>query len=197
MDHLSPTSEFRQNPRAAKLTIKLVFGLVFVWSLYVLVRLLVGRVSSINPTVGAAIVAGLVATFGYLYTQYQTKLREIAEAHRTHKVEVYGYLLQVIEIMAQMPEENPLAGRYDFPVDKTGLLAKFNSGVIAWGSPEVIYLWLRVRHVRSGETSDALMALDSLLWEIRSDLGNSNYGLLRGDLVSLFFKNPENISDYR
>ena len=193
----SPTSENRQNPKAARLTIKVVFSLVFVWGLYLLLRILVDRVSTINPTVCAAIVAGLAATFGYLYTQYQTKLREIAEAHRTHKVEVYGHLLELVEIMAKLPQSDPVAERYDFPVDKTELLAKFNSGVIAWGSPYVIYLWLRCRTVRSGQTREALMTLDDLLFEIRRDLGNSDYGLFRGDLVSLFLKDPEAINSYR
>lgn len=187
-------TEDRPNPQSVKRILKALFILVLVWGLYGVLRTVLGRVLTINPTIGAALVAGLVAIFGYLFTQYQTKSRDIAEAHRSHKVEVYGYLLDIIELMATLAEERP-EGPYDFPENARVLFAKFNRGVIAWGAPEVIYAWLKFRSQKQGSDAiaKALVNMDSILHAIRRDLGNKNYGLSRGDLISLFFKNPEDI----
>ena len=77
----------------------------FCLGLYGILYLIFDRLTRVNPGIGAAIVAGMLALFGVLFTQRQTKVREIAETHREHKAEIYDPLFDIIELMAATKDQ--------------------------------------------------------------------------------------------
>lgn len=105
-----------------------------------------------DPSVAAAVV-GAMATImvgmgGVLYTQAQTKKREIEEAHRAKKVEIYKELLDMIARM--MTSENPNVS-HNAPSDQelVDFLVGFKTNLLLWASPKVINAQLNFQKVSS------------------------------------------------
>lgn len=85
-----------------------LLGVVFVFAIifaigyvaWLVATHLLAFLASANPSISAAIVGAmatvLVSVGGALYTQAQNKKREIAEAHRERKVEVYKEFLDIV-----------------------------------------------------------------------------------------------------
>lgn len=60
-----------------------------------------------------------------------------------------------------------------------------------WGSPAVIKAYTAFRS--TGSDPHIVFRLDDLMQAMRKDLGNSNWGLARGELIKLFITDPETI----
>lgn len=145
-----------------------------------------------NPSISAAIVGAmatvLVSVGGALYTQAQIKKREISEAHRERKVELYKEFLDVVlRIMSGQNENLSIE-----PIPEQELvdfLAKFKTSVILWGSPKVIKAQLGFEDV-SRKGGNILIAVDKLYLAIRDDIGLSNVGLNDHELVKMYLTDP-------
>ena len=70
---------------------------------------------------------------------------------------------------------------------------QFTRDLIVWGSPSVIKKWEKFRLAGLIASEEILLFVDDVLQEIRKDLGNSNIGLKRGDLIKLFIKDPSEL----
>jgi len=152
----------------------------------------------INTSVAAAIIgamatitAGIVAV---IITQRQTKLREIAEAHREKKVEIYDKFLTIIIRILKSTNENIKAE----PISEEELillLVDFKREILLWGSPQVIKAQLHYESV-AGNTRMMFHAVDQLYRAIREDIGLSNKGLQPLDLFKLFLKDPHEVEEF-
>lgn len=152
----------------------------------------------VNPSVAAAIIgamatitAGIVAV---IITQRQTKLREIEEAHREKKVEIYDKFLTIIIRLFKSTNENIKAE----PISEQELivlLVDFKREILLWGSPQVIKAQLHYESV-AGNTALMFHAIDQLYRAIREDIGLSNKGLQPLDLFKLFLKDPHEIEEF-
>lgn len=103
--------------------------------IWVVAARLLTFLESANPSVSAAAVGAmatvLVGVTGFLYTQARTKSREIEEAHRSRKVEIYKGFLVVARIMAK---ENPnVSLKPPKEQDLINFLVAFKTDVILWG----------------------------------------------------------------
>ncbi|MCH8493427.1 MAG: hypothetical protein LAT53_09370 [Idiomarina sp.] len=91
-----------------------LFGFVLFFGTGYLLWLVAARLltflESANPSISAAIVGAmatvLVGVGGALYTQSQIKKREIEEAHRARKVEIYKDFLDIAVRMMAEGNEN-------------------------------------------------------------------------------------------
>ena len=145
-----------------------------------LISFLLSEMKNLNPNVVASIIAALTATFGFLYNQRRTQKREIAETHRQKKVELYNDFINfMIEYLYKSNK-----GKYaDLPngevsPDVEQEFMKFHSGLIVWGSPEVIKRYVLFRNYSSKLGIEyTFRHVHDLLLAIRKDLGNSNYKL--------------------
>ena len=71
---------------------------------------------------------------------------------------------------------------------------KFHSGLITWGSSDVIQKYLSFRNFNTKVNSTGiLLIVNELLLAIRKDLGNSNFTLKKGDLLKIFINDPDEI----
>ena len=132
----------------------------------------------------------LAAVAAALYVQRRTKERDIAEAHRPQKIEVYGRFMEtVFEVLKRSKDETADSSQEAFEKEYLDFFVTFTRDLIVWGSPGVIKAY---ENFRRGVSSDpaVLLLVDDILREIRKDLGNSNWNIKRGDLIKMVLKDP-------
>lgn len=167
-----------------------IFGIGYV--AWLVATHLLAFLASANPSISAAIVGAmatvLVSVGGALYTQAQNKKREISEAHRERKVELYKEFLDVVlRIMSRQNENLSIE-----PIPEQELidfLARFKTSVLLWGSPKVIKAQLSFEDA-SRNGGNVLIAVDQLYLAIREDIGLSNSGLNNHELVKMYLSDP-------
>ena len=150
-----------------------------------------------NPSISAAVVGAmatvLVGVVGSLYTQSQIKKREIEEAHRPRKVEIYKGFLDMIARM--MADQNPnVSLEAPTPQELIDFLVEFKTDIMLWGSPKVIRAQLDFEKV-SNSDGNVLVAVDALYRAIREDIGLSNRGLDKHQLVKMLLKDPNELDE--
>jgi hypothetical protein len=150
------------------------------------------RLGELNPNVVAAIIAALAAITGALYTQRQTRLREIQESHREPKIKLYEKFMDIIDKIMDLSRQNRLAeiSENSVPAELEELLRELRRGLLIWASPGVIRAYERFLFLGQGGGFQVLQGADEVFRSIRKDLGNSNWGLAHGDLIKLFLKDP-------
>jgi hypothetical protein len=153
---------------------------------YVLFTAVLGLVQGLNPTVVGAFVTALIGLIGLWYVQWQSKSRDIAQSHRPSKIDLYNKFFDLVDHF-QNNHEQMKEGEVSEHV-KTEM-AKLNRGLLIWGSPEVIRAWLTFRTTAQAD-GNVLVAVDAMYRAIRTDLGNSNFGLAPGDLIRIGLKDP-------
>lgn len=163
----------------------------------VVLKYFVGLLLSIDKQVAASIIAAsatLLAAVGVaLYSQRRIKKREVAEAHRPQKIEVYSQFMQtIVQVFLRSKDTGADNSTEGFVKEFEEFFMSFTKGLIVWGSPGVIRAWQTFRRTSSSGAT-VLPLVDDILREIRRDLGNSNWGLQRGDLIKLFLKDPEEL----
>lgn len=142
--------------------------------------------ATIIATSGTVLAAVGVA----VYSQRRTKVREIAEAHRPIKIEVYKEWMETIgTVLKRTKDETADNSTEAFGKEFLDFFVGFTSNLIVWGSPGVLKAY---ENFRRGSVSEyeVLLIVDDMLREIRKDLGNSNRGIKRGDLIKLYLKDP-------
>lgn len=191
---MSKTSRFLQY-------VGMLFGFALVFGAGYLLWLVAARLltflESANPSVSAAIVGAmatvLVGVGGALYTQSQIKKREIEEAHRARKVEIYKEFLDIAARMMAEGNEN-VSLKPPSQQELVDFLVGFKTNVVLWGSPKVINAQLNFQKV-SSEGGHVLKAVDQLYKAIREDIGLSNRGLERHQLVKMYLSNPDEMDE--
>ena len=191
---MSKTSKFWQ-------FVSILFGFALIFGAGYLLWLVAARLltflESANPSVSAAIVGAmatvLVGVGGALYTQSQIKKREIEEAHRARKVEIYKEFLDIAARMMAEGNEN-VSLKPPSQQELVDFMVEFKTNVVLWGSPKVINAQLNFQKV-SSEGGHVLKAVDQLYKAIREDIGLSNRGLDRHQLVKMYLSNPDEMDE--
>ncbi len=154
-----------------------------------------GTLNDLDPNVAASIIAGFVAIFGVLYNQRQAKNREINEAHRLQKVDLYKKFMDfLVNILMKSKKEELPPDR--LPEELENFFMDFTSNLILWGSPAVIAKYENFRMAAASQKVDILLHADDLLKAMRNDLNISNWLLWRGSLVKLFLKDPTELDKF-
>ena len=148
--------------------------------------------SKIDSALAGTIITAIAGILGLLYTQWHAKTREIAEGHRANKIAVYNTFFDIVEEFVATTSDEDAA---DFDVDSISpkfkkQFAELTRGMIIWASPSVIRAWLKFRQLPTTEGANVLLAVDDMFTAIRKDLGNSNFGLKRGDVIKNFLSDP-------
>jgi len=191
---MSKTSKFLQFS-SVLFGFALIFGAGYL--LWLVAARLLTFLESANPSVSAAIVGAmatvLVGVGGALYTQSQIKKREIEEAHRARKVEIYKDFLDIAARMMAEGNEN-ISLKPPSQQELVDFMVGFKTNVVLWGSPKVINAQLNFQKI-SSENGHVLKAVDELYKAIREDIGLSNRGLDRHQLVKMYLSNPDEMDE--
>lgn len=179
------------------------FGLLTIFGvgLFLIIRWLVEKVSTLQSQTSSAIIAGAVAivlaVMSHAVQLYLTRKRETEEAQRPAKIELYETFMEhwfdaMNNVRTAFGQDRPAQ------IDEETLQAqhKIMQRMILWGSDEVTIayrrFWRALLRVEEPDDMEELMArLEDLLFAFRHDLGHRNKGLDRADLLSLFINDIE------
>lgn len=132
-----------------------------VYAAFSFARLLFGFLGNVDPTVGAALIAGmftvLVGIGSTLVTQYMIKVRQAEEAHREAKISLYKQFLELAA--AHLAEDNPnIQGKKLSDKAVANEYFHFKTELLLRGAPKVIQALESFEDVTS-EGGDAIRAL--------------------------------------
>jgi hypothetical protein len=178
----------------ASLLVGLVLLLAIGTGLFWLARSVVNWVVSQDSQVAAASIAffgTVIAGIGaVLVSQQRTKSREIAEAHRPTKTELYmGFAAEMVAVMRSSKAQGGLEDKGQAHLEE--FFYDFTAKVMMRGSPKVVAAYGRFRRI--GANPEVVLLVDDVLQAMRKDLGLSNSNLKRGDLIKMLLTDPESI----
>lgn len=161
--------------------------------LYWLFSAFVARLNEINTDLGKAIVGGIIAiivaivtsAFGKAWEQRNKRLQEVHEK----KTPIYEEQIAVLfRIMFATKFEGSQPSAEDIAKSFMG----FTEKLMIWGGPKVIKSWQEFRTFAPPKNDPwaHLNKFADFMLALRADVGNSNSGITRADLLKLF------INDY-
>jgi len=139
--------------------------------------------------VAVAIIAGIVAV---VTSQQHAKAREIAELHRPKKTKLYTeFITQIVGILRNTKEGKTQDASASKKLEN--FFFDFTTGVMLWGAPDVLRHYAAFRKISAKSDPRNLLLMDDILQAMRKDLGLSNWGLARGDLIKMLLTDPESL----
>ena len=151
------------------------------------------------PEVAAAIVATsgtiLLGIAASITERVISKNRDIAEAHRMRKIECYSkFLHKTFEFIhgsaSAQGDEQKQKKLFDNLVPT---YQEFTTDSVLWSSPGVLHTFQGFKTAAIQEPATAMLNFDDLMRAIREDLGHTNRGLKRGDLIKMILKDPREL----
>jgi hypothetical protein len=131
----------------------------------------------------------LVKLGGALVTQYQIRKRQAEESHREEKIKLYSKFLDTIA--SSVAHENKNLNQKKMPQNELlKFLFAFKTGLVLRGSSEVIHAMAKFEDMSRAD-GDVLGAVDDVYRAIRKDVGLSNRGLKRNELVGVYLKSED------
>ncbi|HBK7260978.1 TPA: hypothetical protein LNF46_003458 [Vibrio cholerae] len=159
------------------------------------VKIIVAVISAFSALTTAVVLALLnhaKAKHREILIQEKIREREIEDAHRAKKVEIYNDFLKLVSSFFQgqnvenkkpMPKPQKVLDEFE----------KFQNGILLWGGPNVIIAFLNFRRVFEENPSDMFKAVDNLYKSLREDIGLSNKGLDHYETIQLYLSDPREI----
>lgn len=174
----------------------MIFGLLIVIFIIAVIVYILKFVIDIFLQADVTVVAALVAASGTIMAtaftvvvgQMISKNREIEEAHRAFKTEMYSKFINftIDYVFSQTREDMESISQQE--LEK--YFIKLSKDFTLWASPEVIKAWSKFRsQAGDSDSSDTLSNIDNVYKAMRKDLGNSNSGLQDKALINLYLNN--------
>ena len=167
-----------------------LFGLV--WLAGLTLSWIMGQDSQIAAAAIAfagTVIAGIGAV---VISQQRTKARELAEAHRPIKIELYtDFITQVVGLMRTGVGKSALDRNAQMELEE--FFFDFTTKVMLLGSPMVLNAYSAFRG--AVEDPKVILLVDDVLQAMRKDLGLSNWSLERGDLMKMLLSDPEKLDE--
>jgi hypothetical protein len=146
---------------------------------------------TLNPNIIVALIAGLVTVSGYFISRYFERKKLIEQQIREQKLPVYEEFISFIFEMIM----NVKAGTETDQKEMETFMMNFTKKSIVWMSNDSLKSYSTWKK-RSSEFSEGdknyadtmkqMVLLEDMFFEFRKDIGHSNKGLKRGDLLALF-----------
>lgn len=157
--------------------------------IFKIIELSFAFLQALNPTVGAAIVAAVATVMLGIITQYLLKKRQLDDAHREKKIQIYEEFMKMAA--AHLAQQNENLKQKKIPQEKiVEFFFKFKTDLILRGSTGVIRAMAKFESV-SAESGDVLGSVDDIYRAMRKDVGLSNFGLKPKELVAVYLKSED------
>ncbi|MDM7915278.1 MAG: hypothetical protein QUU85_08435 [Candidatus Eisenbacteria bacterium] len=162
-----------------------------VFVVYFLLREGLSLLRSLEKEVAAAIVAAsatiIVAVLTVSLTSRANKARELADAHRPAKIQVYdGFLRFLFGLFKATKRLDPSAPPGNLDESQLDQFMEQKRILMLWGSPSVVQKMITLEESTSTGSERLMLRLDEMIREMRNDLGVSNRGLRKGAIVEVF-----------
>lgn len=185
------------NSKSSAVVALVLVSFVVIWVAYSVVTWSLKSMAGLDARLSGAIVAACATVFvsvlTVVYTQNKTKSREIDNSHRPEKMKIYKDFMDKSVIGILRASKSSRVGTPEFQAEMEEVFFRFTGDVIMWGSPAVVNAYSSFR--KSSGSNLILLRMDELLQAMRSDLGNSNFGLERGALMKLFITDPDSLDE--
>ena len=136
------------------------------------------------------ILTGIIVT---VITQKQSKQREVDELHRPKKVEIYKEFLEIFTRLMCNDNKNVTTKKINNE-ELLAFLVDFRTNILLWGSPKIISEYLKfLKLIEGGGKSFVIM--NDFIKYIREDIGLSNKGLNKNELIKMFLDDPDELDD--
>lgn len=186
------TTTVKQNKAQVALGIFLLGALVY--GLYLLVAKIWAIFSTINPTLGAGIIAAsgtiIVSLATVLVSKHLERKAHVLAHLREKKVPTYE---KIINFIFSLTFAEKLGKKQMSDREMIKFMTEVTQELVIWGSDDMIdaFYKFRMRSIESanGEklgTNDVLFTIENLLLAIRKDLGHGNKNMPRGKILGLF-----------
>jgi hypothetical protein len=175
----------------------IVFGLCvvgLVWLFYEIISLTLQTLTTLDPNVSIAIVAGsatiLASTLTVVITRYYQTKRDSEAVHRDKKIDLYDKLLfKLFEIfLGDEKDKKNNANLVPF-------LREIQRKIILWSGPDVIRSyaeWHReLTTQKDTPRAKAMIKMTDFFLALRKDLGHSNAGIEHEHLIRFMLKNSD------
>ena len=185
-----------QNKKQIVLGLILIAILIYVgWTS---ISFFIDSLKNADAKIASAIIAGMFTIFAGLtaviITQRQIKLRDIQEAHREKKIEIYNNFITAATTMVAAQNENldiePLSEK-----ELISVMFNFKKEILLWGSPEVIKAQLKFQTLAHTGAGVVLFAVNDIYKAMRNDIGLSNSGLNNNELIKLFMIDSNEVDE--
>ncbi|MDW3196015.1 MAG: hypothetical protein R8G66_26830 [Cytophagales bacterium] len=172
----------------------------FAWLLWLGGKELLTFLQTADSKLGAAIVTAaatiLVGVSVAIYSQNRIKTRELEEAHRESKIELYNkFIKKLVEVIAG---SNELTSTI-VPTEQNliDFMVEYRRDLLLRASSNVIKAHIEYEKIAAGYPSDGkklFQSVDKLILEMRKDIGLSNFGLNSMETIQIFLKDKSEIN---
>jgi hypothetical protein len=175
-----------------------LFALAVLAVIFIL-RALYGLLTSTSPQLSQAIIGtgGLVtaAVIGNIGAKYLERRDQIRQEQRAKKAEVYDEFMKFWFRLLTGEESGGDEPSEDY-VENTEAIKdytrNFTHKLATWGSEPVLKEYIAFKSIlMTGEEQKAILHFERVLLAIRDDLGYSNKGLERGDLIKIILDSDQ------
>lgn len=191
----------------------LILGFVIIGvilaGIYFLAKFIWHQFISLDDQVAAAIITTgttvIISVIVVVVGKYLEKQKEIEQQHRDKKAEIYEKFMEglfgFLGITSQTSQIRTKKGGVNLrsEIELKNMLEEFSRKIILWGGDEVIKEYAEFRRAGSQKNAkndyNILFGLEEILFKIRKDLGHSNRGLERKDLLALFITDLDNLKE--
>lgn len=146
---------------------------------------------------GSIITGAITLTVGLgavLVSQSKIKKRELAEAHREKKIELYNrFNDKIFELFAGI---NPkVTGKEPSEQDLIDFMMNFKKDLMFRASPKVIKTVIKFENYSNNPKKEKsiLRIVDDIYRAMRADIGQSNWGLGNLEMIQIFLKDKSEI----
>lgn len=172
----------------------IILILVLVYVLWFAFTNTLSWITKQESQIATAIIAFAGSVVAVIISQQRSKSREIAEAHRPKKIKLYiGFITTMVKMLRKHKGSAPAALEGDKEIED--FFYQFTSEVVLWGSSDVLYHYARFRNPDRIGNPNTILIMDDIMQAMRKDLGLSNWGLSRGDLMKMFLTDPEALDE--
>ena len=176
-----------------KKNINFIIGLVIIILSLITIYYIIRWISE-NNTIGIPLFTATLGFIGIIYSQYQSKSRDIRESHRASKIETYRMFFDLVNLFQNDARKNISIDLDNEEFQKN--IQELTENMMLWASEEVIIAWRDFKNIESSSDDPylALRKIDKLYRAIRKDLGHNDNNLKDLDLIKINLKDPENLN---
>ena len=160
-------------------------GIAFI--VYYLITSLL-HLATLNATVATAFITGAVTVVASVSAvvvgRYFEKRKEVEEAFRERRLQAYE------RFVSKFAEITGTTGTG--PDDLVPFLKQLNKEIILWAGPRLLQAYTTfLESAKDAAAGRAFFMLEDFYRAMREDLGHSNTGIKRGDILRLILKHEE------
>jgi hypothetical protein len=189
-----------QTQNKKQIALGLILLSILIFGGYLLIAKVWDIFTSVDPKLGAGLVAAsatiLVSLFSVLVSKHLERKAEILAHLREKKIPTYE---KIINFIFSLTFAEKVGKKQPSEKEMIKFMAEITQELVIWGSDEMLEAFYKFRMMsienaegKSENPYDVLFMVEDLLLAIRKDLGHKNKNISRGKILGLFVNDLQN-----